>query len=498
MTNSNEKYSKTVEHLDKLELYLICKRYRNFVPRGMSKENVLVMLVESIPDLLSNKMRCFYFKRDPTGQVLLIKNKVDDPENEHVPVQVPAHLMNNVDSLNAEHERNKADNDDQSAIDPTEFLDAQDNEAHQEQPKQSPQSAEHDKLNLDHEFSRQLPRLDTTSNQRYRHASDFAVESSCIPSSVENADLPYTVNRLEKIAQAMENKSSHGSYKFQQKLKFDENLGAEAFLVAVENFAKANKIHDTATWIQYAKAGLMNSQVGLSAQATLEPEDETNWVLFKKKIISTIGFDRAYYKAKFRSFRRQSGERIGIAFAKLTQAYRRAYDKPGLLSSNDREHICTTFIQGLEGSLRTALEMEESRLSFSNIVDRASTIERALGFPSSTNPFEVMAISRQAPMPTATPVKDDKMDNLLSMMMKMMEQNSNQMTSLMKSLTENKPQKTSGGNRSKYFEQNVADAKKANGYCLQMLRKGECKRTECNWNHQPAPESVTMHFSKTQ
>jgi len=145
MTNIEEKYSKTVENLTQLELYLICKRYRNFVPRGMSKENVLIMLVESIPDLLTNKTRCFYFKREANGQIVLMKNKVDDPDNLFVPVQVAARFINNVDSLKAELERNKDnDNDDESAIDPTEFLDAQDNNMQPEEPKQSPQSAEHD------------------------------------------------------------------------------------------------------------------------------------------------------------------------------------------------------------------------------------------------------------------------------------------------------------------------------------------------------------------
>jgi len=462
MTTYPALYKKTVEHLDSPELFLIYKSFKGFFPKGCTKQVLLLLIEDSSPGFLADKKKFYFFKQKDSKSVHFLKSKIDDPAEEHTLRELSPQHRNEVDQLLKDSKNDKEEEKDGDDEDSNTILisDATPSEDH--------------KPDHDHKSEDMINFLD-------KH-------NISIPSTIRESP----IDRLEHIVNKMEVPRRSSDFKFTQKLKFDPDLGVESFLIAVENYSAANNIQDQQKWIALAKAGLMNSEQGLSAQSTLEPEDEYSWDRFKKRIINTIGYDPSYYRSIFRNYRRKSSERVGLSFANLVQSYRRAFNKNGPLSQDDRTHILHQFICGQEGQLKTSLELEEGRLTYSNIIERASQIERALGYPNAHSSYEINAIPSTPKQVSRN--QPSEIECLVTLMKEMMASQASQMaqhTAILSKMAE--PRRGGGGNKSNssYRE----DVKIAAGYCIQKLKNGSCSKGECRYKHDEAPESIRKHFS---
>lgn len=482
MSNFPYLYKKTVEHLDTPELFLIYRASKGFFPKGCNKQVLLLLIEDSHPGFLSDKTKFFYFKQKDVKSVHYLKNKIDDPNNEHELKEANQNNRNDVDKILADtKEEKEAEKDDEDS----ETILISDVDPLYEQSSNKAQPA--DDLNFDKPPASQPEQSDTKSEIMRSFCAQY---ERSIPSTIHNRD--HMFDRLEHIVNKIDSQPRRSNdFKFTQKLQFKADLGVESFLISVENYAAANSIHDQKKWIALAKSGLMNSEQGLSAQSTLEPEDELSWDRFKRKIISTIGFDPSYYRSIFRNYRRKSSERVGLSFANLVQAYRRAFHKNEILSEDDKTHILHQFICGQEGQLKTSLELEEGRLTYSNVIERASQIERALGYPYAHNAYEVMAI----PSKPAAPSKPSEMESLVLLMKEMMTQNAAQMaqhTALLKQISE--PKRGSNKTSSSSYRD---DVKIAAGFCIAKLKYGSCTKSDCKYNHAEASAEIKKHFSSS-
>jgi len=482
MTTYPYLYKKTVEHLDTPELFLIYRAAKGFFPKGCTKQVLLLLIEDSCPGFLSDKAKFYYFKQKDAKSVHYLKNKSDDPNNEHERKEANVNNRNNVDKIIAdakEATEAEKDNDEDS-----ETIIISDVESMNDQSSKRDQQPDDDLMKFDK--SPAQPEFQDHKSEVLR--SFCADHDLSIPSTINSKD--YVFDRLEHIVNKIDSRPQRSNdFKFTQKLKFDPDLGVESFLISVETYAAANSISDQKKWIALAKSGLMNSEQGLSAQSTLEPEDEFSWDRFKRKIISTIGFDPSYYRSIFRNYRRKSSERVGLSFANLVQAYRRAFHKNGQLTEDDKTHILHQFICGQEGQLKTSLELEEGRLTYSNIIERASQIERALGYPNAHSAYEVMAVPSK-PVPSSQP---SELESLVRLMKEMMTQSAAQMaqqTALMNKISEPKRGSNKPSNSS-YRE----DVKIAAGFCIAKLKYGSCTKSDCKYNHAEASNEIKKHFS---
>ena len=459
MTTYPALYKKTVEHLDSPELFLIYKSHKGFFPKGCTKQVLLLLIEDSDPGFLSDKTKLYFFKQKDAKSVHFLKNKTDDPAEEHTLRELSPQHRNNVDKL---------------------LEDSKNGE---------------EEVNKDDEASNTILISDATPSEDHKTCHDYKDDNMRDFCDKHNISLPSTIkespiDRLENIINRIEAPRTSSDFKFTQKLKFCPDLGVESFLISVENYAAANNIQDQKKWIALAKSGLMNSEQGLSAQSTLEPEDEYSWERFKSKIINTIGHDPTYYRSIFRNYRRKSSERVGLSFANLVQAYRRAFNKTGHLTEDDKTHILHQFICGQEGQLKTSLELEEGRLTYSNVIQRASQIERALGYPNAHSSYEINAI----PSRPVTRKEPTELECLVQLMKEMMTSQASQMaqhTAILSKMAES----TRGGGGNKSSSSYREDVKIANGYCIQKLKTGSCSKTECRYKHDDAPETIRKHFS---
>jgi hypothetical protein len=186
------------------------------------------------------------------------------------------------------------------------------------------------------------------------------------------------------------------SFRFTQNVKYDSSLGIEAFIRSVEAYTNANLIRDDLRKIAIAKAALNASEEGISMQDAFQPHEEQSWTLFKACLIKTFGNSVEYYQDCFDNLKRGS-ERIGIAFNKIIQAYRRGYlDVTRGLDSRDERIITKKFIRSFSNPLKNILLIEEDRLTFSSVVSRAQHLERI----NESTSTALIVISAEAPLIT--------------------------------------------------------------------------------------------------
>jgi hypothetical protein len=107
MSNFPFLYKKTVEHLDTRELFLIYRASKGFFPEGCNKQVLLLLIEDSHPGFLSDKTKFFYFKQKDVKSVHYLKNKIDDPNNEHELKKANQNNRNDVDKILADTKEEK-------------------------------------------------------------------------------------------------------------------------------------------------------------------------------------------------------------------------------------------------------------------------------------------------------------------------------------------------------------------------------------------------------
>ena len=293
------------------------------------------------------------------------------------------------------------------------------------------------------------------------------------------------------------NKQTHNpsvqNFRFTQKVKYDSSLGVEAFIRSVEAYTSANSIHDDLRKIAIAKSALNASEEGISMQDALQPHEEQSWTLFKACLIKTLGNSVEYYQDCFDNFKRGS-ERIGIAFNKIIQAYRRGYlEENRGLDPRDERMITKKFIRSFSNPLRNILLIEEDRLTFSTVVSRAQHLER-INESSST---ALNVISTEAPLvtpqaaPSAPAVPSSSQSDMLLELINVIKAQGETTQKAIAGISEG-TKKTSKKSDPKYFEL----VKKSQGNCIRFAR-GKCDVAKCPYKHEnPAwfKELVEKHF----
>ncbi|CBY16298.1 unnamed protein product [Oikopleura dioica] len=262
---------------------------------------------------------------------------------------------------------------------------------------------------------------------------------------------------------------------FNQKIKYDPELGVEAFIQSVQSYCSANFIREEDRIIDIARAALNTSADGVVIQETLTPYELVSWPLFKARIRDALGFSPNDYREDFDTFKR-GDIKIGVAFAKLVRYYKRGYlNENEEIDSKDQKLICKQFIRSFEQPLRTLLMAEEDSLTFSNIVNRAGHLERVYR----PQREQIAAIRPSGPT----------QPNLDTQILELINSFKEQSELTKKLLAENTRGK---GSRPK------SDRPNPEGYCIDNM-KGRCKRgAECKYSHSPAPAHVAARFQPNE
>lgn len=308
-----------------------------------------------------------------------------------------------------------------------------------------------------------------------------------------------TINTIEQILERLQTPKRHI---FQQKLKYEPAHGIEAFIRSVESYAKANEISSSIKLISIAKAALNTSDDGLLLQDSLTSAEESDWTLFKQKLLSILGNPPDYYRDVFRSYRR-GAQKLGLAMSQLTQAYKRGFlSGDQNLSENDKRHIMLQFIASLDNPLKGLVKAEEKSLTFEKIAERAAELERCFGAGFEPNSVASL-LYPQGRVQLVNAVNEQKSTETVNLKMielldKLSKQSEKQHAEIMK-LVADRPSSYNRENRGnrKPNRNGLPEEmkKKLNGFCLQAVKYGNCRRTNCTYKHEQIPDQVKKLFN---
>ena len=318
------------------------------------------------------------------------------------------------------------------------------------------------------------------------------------PESVARSENP-SINTIEQILERLQTPKRHI---FQQKLKYEPAHGIEAFIRSVESYAKANEISSSVKLISIAKAALNTSDDGLLLQDSLTSAEESDWTLFKQKLLSILGNPPDYYRDVFRSYRR-GAQKLGLAMSKLTQAYKRGFlTGDQNLSENDKRHIMLQFIASLDNPLKGLVKAEEKSLTFEKIAERAAELERCFGAGFEPNSVASL-LYPQGRVQLVNAVNEQKSTETVNLKMielldKLSKQSEKQHAEIMK-MVANRPSNFNRENRGhrKPNRNGLPEdmKKKLNGFCLQAVKYGNCRRSNCTYKHEQIPDQVKKLFN---
>ena len=451
-------------------------------PVRLYKHELIRLIYNKDPNFLDHPTKKFYFKKEetPPSKVDLIfvpSHKVDLDDSAYKQKQLRAQFK--IDHETLKKEFLATQNQDEKSDDSFDISQMQSNGTQivntkfvTETLKEEPVAGQ------------------TSENQNTENAQTGAANS-----------LQVTLEQLQTML-----KSEHKSFPLQQKLKYEPSHGIEAFVKSVESYANSYNVSDKRRWIDMAKTALLASEDGLLLQEALTPAEETNWDLFKKKLLSILGNPPDYYRDYFRSFKRGT-QKLGLAMSRLTQAYRRGFLDNGPLSDHDKRHILLQFIASLDNPLRGLVRAEEKSLKFETIAERASELERCFGQgfgPESTaammfpegriqminnvkqqNQQEALQLKMMELLTSLT----TKLDDQTKQIRKVTQQNAN---------SDTRQRNNNGRNyRGKPGRRLTDEQRKGmDGYCIVESKNNNCHKTNCIYKHDNIPESVRK-FAKS-
>jgi len=445
-------YAKTVEHLSLIELVCLASRSNIETTPRQTKRDIAKNIGRRFTLFLSNLDRKFYFKRIEKKVILLPTPTTQDEKDKY-----PLKEVATQNRLDIEKIKNEIELEVQT-FDGDLF----------EEVKEEP--AEGDTDENDKQPEQPQPQQQQPKQQQPEEAEkdDSICSVSAVPSRIEkNSSTKHVFSQQFSDFKRRESRPTT----FNQKIKFDAELGIEAFIQSVQSYCSANYIHDEERIIDIARAALNTSADGVVIQETLTQYELVSWPLFKARIRDALGFSANDYREDFDTFKR-GDIKIGVAFAKLVRYYKRGYlSENEELDSKDAKLICKQFIRSFDQPLRTLLMAEEDTLTFSNIVNRAAHLERVYR----PNREQIAAI--HTPGPTQS--------NLDTQILELINSFKEQSELTKKLLTENSRGK---GPRPRTYRPNPE------GYCIDHMMN-KCKRgSACRYSHSPAPAHVAEKF----
>ena len=328
-------------------------------------------------------------------------------------------------------------------------------------------------------------------------------DGELIVSKIEpKPEIQETVNEnVEELLRALSTRTippKEKSFAFRQKIKYEPSHGIEAFIRSVEAFAAANEVTDKTKWVAIAKSALNQSEDGLLIQDSLLPAEEAEWDLFKNKLLSILGRAPDYYRDFYRGFRRGT-QKCGLAMSRLTQAYKRVYLAGGKLSSYDQCHIKLQFVESLDNPLRGLVKAEESKLTFSNIAERASELERCFGRSFQSDSAAAMMFPEgRVMMANATSSQENTVQlRLVELLNTLTQQSKAQHTEMLKMINcgpSTRPMSTPRAQRINFR----ALAPILNGHCYYFIKNNSCRNgSQCTFKHpNPIPEEMKRAVNK--
>jgi len=458
-------YSKTLENLTILEL--LCYGIElglKKVKSTQTKEEIVRNIIKKKSDFLDDNSTIYYFIKDETKNTLEYVKSPDSTDlYQSKKLQIQQRIP--ISKIKTELEKeNSAEDHSESSLDLSRFT-----------------------LNGDRIVDR------TVAN-----------EHDDIDEHAEN-EFDQKTALVQLMQTLATNSGKEKTFNFRQKIKYEPSHGIEAFIRSVESYAAANEINDQLKWIAIAKSALNASEDGLLLQDALLPAEDSDWELFKNRLLSILGNPPDYYRDFYRSFRRGS-QKLGLAMSRLTQAYKRGFlGGQNHLTESDKQHIMHQFIASLDNPLRGLLKAEEKNLTFSTIADRAAELERCFGTGFMPDSAATLMFPEARVQMVENANKEKIQDSvnlkLVQMINQMMTQSAQNHQEMINHLSNGKNTTQQNQNWNRNTNRNVRRNRytnwneiqpKLNGHCIYWAKFGSCRnQNRCRYKHETnVPDSV--------
>ena len=451
-TKSSERtnyYIKTVENLSLTELVCLAKRSNIGTVVSQTKRDIAKNIARRFPLFLTQTDRKFFFKKENKLVTLLPTPTEADNLAKFMLIQTQDRHRLDVDVIGAEIKQEIAT-----------FSEDPFDECNQPEPADGDTDENNGKFTGDKADEPEIPTNDHPTND----APPPKAPSVNISDITKNSSTEHVLNKTP---------FSRPEHKvtFNQKLKYDSNLGVEAFIQTVESYCYANNIRDEDRIIAIARAALNTSEEGVVIQETLTVYDLCSWSLFKTKIREALGCSASDYRDEFDCFRR-GNDKIGVSFAKLVRLYKRGYleDSQGM-DVKDQKLVTKQFIRSFDEPLRTLLMAEEDTLTFLNVANRAGHLERVYK-PRADR------ISMIKPTPAPGPPQPNYNDHIIELINNLKLQNE-----VTQKLLSEKPR-------------NKRPTRDPQGYCISKMIRGNCTRQGCPYKHENQPAHILDQFPR--
>ena len=318
--------------------------------------------------------------------------------------------------------------------------------------------------------------------QKAKHISEDSLNN--LPIGDENRDTHVVQNNVirqfpeSSKGQIPQNNYVSGLYK--QKLKYTADTEINRFLKQVETYASANNCYADHEKIAITLAALNQCDEGAMAHELCDMQELSEWHLLKLKLIKILGHSPEYYRQQFTSYKRKSGEKLGLTLSKLTQFFKRGWEISRLLTMIESDMVKSRFIDSLEGNIQVMLKTEEHRLTLDTILERAIQLETCFNGPSAT-------ISAIRPKPEVP----DKMTEILSAL----QNDHREMLKIQKKCTEDLKTCMNGISQIKTGSNSKTESKPSrrrndpavykvlNGLCAFFVKGKTCRREDCKYKH---------------
>ena len=331
----------------------------------------------------------------------------------------------------------------------------------------------HDDFQTPLASSRFIPKTSTPGVHFAQDSEEIPRSETRQTSSLEDPviqQLMAKINLLEKSQTSAPRSEKTSSLTYKLKLVYDPKTPIEDFLTSVENYGRANGVHDSYKYIAVAQAAMSATSEGMELQSNIESEDLSSWESFKKRCKEITGHSSEFYEDMFINFRIKD-RRPGQALAALTLAYKRArLAGSDDLRESDKKLIMDQFVRGLTNPLKGFMKMHLPTLTFRTIGAFAERVSR--GFDLDKESVAAISVAQTKTEEKAAPNPNAELLNAIKALQ----------GEISKANT----------NQGRYQRGKPSlDSKKLKGFCIYFHAKRNChKKSECQYSHEKPPFDV--------